>query len=539
MTRDLHLLDWLVIGSYLLGLLAFSAYLSRTQYSRADYYVGARNMGAWPIAISTMATQCSTNSILGAPAFVAFVAGGGLLWLQYELAVPLAMIAIMIFLLPIFRQLRLISVYQYLELRFGLATRLILSGLFQFIRAFATAVTVYSIAITIELITGLSFVWSVVLLGVVTVIYDTMGGVRGVIFSDLLQMGILVSILLVVFLFLLDETGGWARLFEALPANRQQTLDFSHHGLGDGHTFAFWPMLLGGFFLYISYYGCDQSQVQRELCARNLDVGNQALFLNGLLRFPVVLLYCLVGAGIAVYAAQSPAFIEALPQQNGSPNVNLAVPLYMVQQLPVGLVGLALVALFAAAMSSLDSVINSLSASTMEDFLHRFYSDRLSERAELLLSRLVTLAWGTVTLWFSFYVGGIADTVLEAINKVGSLINGPVLAVFALGLLTRRANSAGAVSGLLCGFGFNVYCWLWVPQLSWLWWNPFGFFASFTSGYLISLAASGKAPATNYCWTLKRYRQLDFNVNWYTYHWVLIAAFAGMFGLLMFIQTLG
>lgn len=295
MADAIHILDWWVIGLYLLGLFGLSVHLSSRQHSRSDYYVGGRHIGPWPIAISTMATQCSTNSILGAPAFVAFAAGGGLVWLQYELAVPMAMVVIMIFLLPVFRGLQLVSVYEYLERRFDLATRLTLSGLFQFVRAFATAVTIYSISLVVELISGLSFFWSVMLLGAVTLIYDVLGGIRGVIYSDVLQMVILVAILALLLGLLYVELGGFAQMLADLPAERRQTLDFTHHGLGDGYTFAFWPMLLGGFFLYVSYYGCDQSQVQRELCARNIDDSRQSLFLNGLLRFPVVLLYCMVG----------------------------------------------------------------------------------------------------------------------------------------------------------------------------------------------------------------------------------------------------
>ena len=244
--------DWLVIGAYLVGLILLSLWLSRRQHSRGDYYVAGRDSGPWPIAISVMATQCSTNSILGAPAFVAFSTAGGLIWLQYELAVPLAMIVIMVFLLPLFRSLELISVYEYLERRFDVSTRLLLSGIFQFVRAFATAVTVYGIALVVELITGLSFFWSVVLLGLITVVYDVLGGIRAVMYSDVLQMMILVTVLLLVFGLLTSQAGGIAAMLDVFPDERQVALDFSHHGLGDGHDFSFWPMLLGGIFLYVS-----------------------------------------------------------------------------------------------------------------------------------------------------------------------------------------------------------------------------------------------------------------------------------------------
>ena len=490
MLGSLTQLDWTIICAYLAGIMGFAIWLSRGQNSREDYYVGSRRVGPWPVALSIMATQCSTNSILGAPAFVAFAAGGGLVWLQYELALPVAMIFLILFVMPLFRHLKLVSIYEYLELRFDLRTRLALSGLFLFIRAFATAVTVYSIALVIDLITGVGFFWSVMLLGTFTVVYDIFGGIRGVIYSDVIQLLILVMVLTLLLVLLTDSAGGFTALFNDFDPQRRQAIDLSHHGFGDGHTFAFWPMLVGGFFLYVSYYGCDQSQVQRSLSTEGIDQTNQALFLNGLLRFPLVALYCLVGVGIAVLAADNPDFLQLLPTNNGIPEYNLAVPVYMLTALPAGLVGLAMVALFAAAMSSLDSVINSLSATTMEDFVRRFSSRQRTDHEELMLSRWLTVFWGVVTLTMSFFVGDIAPTVLEAINKIGSLANGPILAVFMLGFFVKRVNGPLATFGLLLGIAVNGVLWVAAPSVSWLWWNPIGFAAAFLIPVVISFLAT-------------------------------------------------
>ena len=524
MTQSLSPIDWLVIFVYLLFLIGFAWWLSRRQESREDYYVGGRQVGAWPVALSIMATQCSTSSILGAPAFVAFAVGGGLVWLQYELAVPLAMIGLLLFMMPLFRHLKLLSVYSYLEQRFDLATRLTLSGLFLFVRAFATSVTVYSIAIVVDLITGLGFFWSVILLGAFTVVYDVLGGIRGVIYSDVLQLIILMSVLLLLLLLLIDGSGGLLPMLDNLDADRKRTLNFSAHGLGDGETFAFWPMLIGGIFLYMSYYGCDQSQVQRTLSTENIDGSNQALFLNGLLRFPLVLLYCLVGVGIASFAAANPDFLTLLPRNGDSPEYNLAVPLFMINNLPIGLVGLSMVALFAAAMSSLDSVLNALSATTMEDFVRRYHGSGWSARQELIYSRLITAVWGLVTLIMAFYVGNIADTVLEAINQIGSMANGSILAVFALGLLTVRAHGAGAIAGLLLGIVVNGYFWMFVPSVSWLWWNVIGFTVTFLTGWMLALfyrpspqptqAAAGESDALSRQSSARNYLAKEARVNW-------------------------
>ena len=539
MSENLATLDWLVIAVYLVFLIAFAYWLSRRQESREDYYVGGRNMGAWPVAISIMATQCSTNSILGAPAFVAFAEGGGLVWLQYELAVPLAMVGLILFLIPLFRHLKLVSVYAYLEQRFDINTRLTLSGLFLFLRAFATSVTVYSIAIVIELITGLEFFWAVILLGAFTVVYDVMGGIRGVIYSDVIQLVILVLVLLLILFSLLDINGGLTAMLDALEPERRRTLEFNQHGFGDGNTFAFWPMLIGGFFLYLSYYGCDQSQVQRTLSTNGIDASNQALFLNGLLRFPLVLLYCLVGVGIGAFASQNPEFLAALPTPNGSPEYNLAVPLYMINNLPVGVVGLSMVALFAAAMSSLDSVLNSLSATTMEDFVRRYHDEAAgsvwSEHRELVYSRIVTAIWGVITLMMAFFVGNIASTVLEAINQIGSMANGSILAVFALGLLTRRAHGGGAIAGLVLGISVNASLWVFAPLISWLWWNVIGFVVTFAVGFIMGSLAVKPGPRSEIGKQLdpetlessvKGYLAAEAGINWPIRSAFLVAWFA-------------
>lgn len=536
MTDTLHWLDWAVILVYLAGLIIWAVYLSRSQEDRTDYYLGGRSMGAWPVAISVMATQCSTNSILGAPAFVAFAAGGGLLWLQYELALPLAMVVLMLLVMPVFRHLRLVSVYQFLENRYDLPTRLTLSGLFLFIRAFATAVTVYSIAIVIDLITGIGFVGSVILLGVFTLVYDVFGGMRGVVYSDVLQMAILVIVLVLLLVLLTADAGGLTALWQQLPTDRSQTIDFSHHGLGDGQTFAFWPMLFGGLFLYLAYYGCDQSQVQRELSTKDIDTTNQALLINGLLRFPLVLLYCAVGVGIAVYAINHPGFIASLPgAAEGSPEFNLAVPAYMLQSLPIGVVGLGLVALFAAAMSSLDSVLNSLSATTMEDFVVRFRQTPLTPNQELWTSRLVTTLWGIATLTLAFFVGDIAPTVLEAINKIGSLANGSILAVFILGLVTSRITGWGVCLGLIAGILVNGLFWQFVPSVSWLWWNPLGFLVTCLVAST-SLLIKTEVTVVHHLGTAAKVLRTEAKLNWPMLSLGLVAWFGLLLAFLLWLQ---
>jgi len=530
---QLHILDWIVIVCYLIGMILLSVFLSRGQKSKKDYYLGGNTTGAWPIAISTMATQCSTNSILGAPAFVAFSIGGGLLWLQYELAVPFAMIALMMFLLPLYRKLSIISVYAYLEKRFSKNTRFVMSILFQFLRAFATGVTVYGISLVISYCMGIPFTAAVILLGVITIIYDTIGGMKAVIYSDVIQMIVLYFAIIMTIVVGLNIIGGVGEAFELFNPERVKAVDFSSYGF-DGNSFAFWPMLFGGFFLYVSYYGCDQTQVQRELSTKSVDDTNMSLFLNGILRFPLVLTYCFLGVVIGAYVVKHPEFINLLPIENGNPNYNLSVPVFVIKYFPMGVVGLVMVGLFSAAMSSLDSTINSLSATSMQDIVKSFMNVNLTEKQELWASKVLTVFWGTVCTVFAFFVGDISDSIIVSINKIGSLVNGPILAVFMMGILTKRVNSIGAIAGLLTGFFFNLLLWKYAPQISWLWWNVIGFVVAFAVGYLASIMTPKlEINFDGLIWKKNLGEEVGFKVNWKKYYYVL-----ALYGVVIFIILL-
>lgn len=511
----LSTIDWAVVTIYLLGLVALSLYLSRQQRSAEDYFVASNSGNPLSIALSVMATQCSTNSILGAPAFVAFVVGGGLVWLQYELALPLAMIFIAIFLIPIFHTQRLVSVYLYLGRRFEEKTQRVISGMFQLSRAAVAGITVYGVASMISIVTGLSFAQSVLLFGAITIIYDVLGGIRAVIISDVAQMVILTSVLAYLAFLLIDHAGGFNEMLSQLPTERTAALSFAHHGFGDGHDFAFLPMLVGGFFLYVAYYGCDQSQVQRQLCAASQDDAQKVLLINGFLRFPLVLLYCLIGAGLAVYATTHPDFIDSLPVVNQAPNYNMVLPALISRELPTGLVGLAVVALLAAAMSSLDSVINSLSATTLKDFIKPAMAHRITTpEQELQWGRGLTVFWGLFALLTAFYVDDIASTVIVAVNKVGSLINGPILGVFLLGLFTERATGRGARFGFVLGLITNAALWKWAVGVSWLWWNVIGLAVTIAVGLMFSSRSAKENAYSTLIWSADFFRSAGYSVSW-------------------------
>ena len=477
------LIDWLVIASYLGAMLLLALYLGLSQKSRQDYYLGANRLPGWALATSIIATQCSTNSLLGAPAFVGFVIGGGLLWLQYELAVPLAMLALCVLFIPV-RRSGVISIYAFLERRLGTSSRLLASACFLFFRGVATGVTVYGVASVIGLVTGTSYTTAVLILMGITVAYDVLGGMRAVVISDVVQMLLLTAAVLFTLWSLAEPLSAeYATL-----AARSDTL-VNDWGIG-GNSYGFWPMLLGGFFLYVAYYGCDQSQAQRLLAAKDEEATRHILMLNGVLRFPLVLAYCFIGMGLAAYAIQNADFIGQLPlTEAGEPNYNLVFPAFVAREFAPGLAGLAIVGLFAAAMSSIDSALNSLSASSVEDFLARFRP--LEERHLFVASKLATLFWGLFAVVFSYQVERIAPTVLEAINKVGSMANGPLLALFVIAIVFPGAGARAANTGFCLGLAANLGAWVLLPQMSWLWWNPLGFFIAMAGAITVTTATGG------------------------------------------------
>ena len=472
-------IDWTIIIVYLGLMVAFSVYLGKGQESQDDYYVGGRDLPWWAIGISTMATQSSANSFIGIPAFVALTEGGGLTWLQYELAVPLAMIFVMVFLLPFFRKLELVSVYEYLELRFGRPTRLFLSAIFLISRALATGMGIYAAALVLTVCLGIPEWSTILIIGVVTVIYDTIGGMAAVVYSDVIQMLVLLFGIVLCIFYVAGEVGGFSEMLSTFPNERWQALDMSF-GLEqvpvqEASKTPFWGFFIGGFFLYVSYYGVDQSQAQRELSAPTIEDTKRSLIFNGLARFPMTALYIVLGIAMGAAYLQIPELQQAVnshTNEQGKVIYDFLVPEFILTQLPEGIRALLISAILAAAMSSLDSALNSLSAATLKDFLE----DKIEPERLLSVGKIVTIIWGVIItgMAFIFLFNEGTKTVVESINTIGSTFYGPILAAFCMGLLSKKSSGTAVIVGTLVGVAFNIYIWLAHAEIFWMWWNLFG-----------------------------------------------------------------
>ena len=513
----MNTLDWTAIFLYFVGMIGLSVYLGRRQSSQEDYFLGGRKLSWWAVGLSTMATQTSAISFISIPTFVALKAGGGLTWVQYELAVPLAIIVVMVFLIPLFRKLQLVSVYEYLEFRYNRSVRQLVSGIFLISRALGTGVGVYASAIALSVCLGTPLWLTILFIGIVTIIYDTIGGITAVVYSDVIQMVILLAGIIICIGYAADYVGGFGAILTSLPEDRLKAIQFST-GLADGETAPFWAFLIGGLFLYTSYYGTDQSQVQRELSAATTDETKRSLLLNGFARFPLTILYIWLGMALWQVCQHSPELLSHIPDEHP----DYLVPQFILLFLPQGIRAIIFASILAAAMSSLDSALNSLSAATMRDFI----GQRVEQPSRLLLlSRLVTVCWGIFITGFAFIAGHISETVIEAINKVGSIFFGPILAAFLTGILSKRATSQGIFAGILAGIAFNLYLWLVIPGMHWMWWNVFGFLAAAVITFFISLMkpADGDKDVDRY--VLSWQNIIENERNWIPQYIVLIVYF--------------
>lgn len=480
-------IDWVIVILYIAGIVWLGFYLGKEQEGEKDYYLAGKGMKPWQVALSMVSTQISAISLIGAPAFVALKRGGGLFWLQYELAVPLSMIAILLFLVPAYHREHVVTIYELLERRFDRKVRKSISLIFLLSRGLGTGVALLATSVVTAVCLSIPLAYTILLVGTVTIIYTTMGGIKADIYSDIIQLfvfvgGILFAIGVVVIFFLKTGTH-----IEFPDPSRLEVFKIKEVGLRDGETFGFWPMLLGGFFLYFSYYGCDQSQAQRILTTATPEQAQKALVINGLLRFPITLIYIVFGLMLIPFIASHPHFYKFL---QGKP-ADFLVPQFIVQFFPMGLRGIMVSGIFAATMSSVDSALNSLSAATWVDFLQPVLGRRIKNK--MLVLRGLTVFWGIFAIVSSFYFMGGAETVIELVNKIGSAFYGPVLAVFAMAVFLRGIKGTAVLTGLSAGVVTNLILWCFFQrQVSWMWWNFTGFGVPVLFVLLYSLLAEEK-----------------------------------------------
>ncbi len=480
----MNAVDYFIVVIYL-GAMVWLGLLFKKSKADKDYFLGGKRFGWFALCMSTMATQLSAVSFVSAPAFVGLRKGGGMQWLTFEFGVPIAMIIIIAVIAPALYRSGVVSAYTFLENRFNTTSRLLISAFFLISRCFATGVTIYAVCLILSSIIGLPFWQTMLVLGLITIVYSLEGGMKAIVYSEVAQMIIKFLGIITIMICGLYYLGGWNNFLQHVDHSRLQVVNFSNFGF-DGKEYGFWPMVIGGIFLYCSYYGTDQTQAQRILSAKDETTVKRLLMFNGLFRFPVTLAYCFGGLIVGTFVATNPSFAAKIPANKP----DLMIPTFITDYLPHGIIGVIVIAIIAAGMSSYSSTLNSLSAVSMEDFIKRKW--KVANEKYVSWSKWVALFWGVVTMVLAFFVGGLAKTIIEAINKIGSMFYGPILAIFLLAIIGKGIKPNAANIGLVAGVFTNLIMWLFFPNIFWFWWNAIGALVTITIGTGLSLVIPGK-----------------------------------------------
>jgi SSS family transporter len=471
-------IDFIVLIVYVIGIAAFGAFFGKNQKTTKDYFLGGRNIPWWAVGLSVMATQASAITFIGAPGWGY---SGGLERMNTFINIPLVMAFLMVTIVPFFYRTEVYTAYEYLEKRFDTKTRSLTAGLFLVARGLATGVVLYAPALVLSVVTGWDVNITIILMALIAVAYTVLGGISAVIWTDVVQMFVLwLGAGLAIFTIVSDVPGGFAGAVSmGSDAGLLQSLDFR---FDLSVEYSIWAGIIGGFFMHAAYFGTDQSQIQRVLTSKSLKESKMSLIISGLFMFPQMLLFLFIGILLfAFYANVGDPNVE---------NLNELFPLFVVEYLPVGISGLIIAGVFAAAMSSLDSALNSLSAVTVRDFYAKFFKKNASEAHYLKASRWATVFWGIYATIFAFFAGNLGP-VIETVNKIGSYFYGALLGVFILAIFIRRANGTGAFAGVIAGMT-AVWAVTTFASISWLYNNVVGAVVAVAVGYAVSLLT--KAP---------------------------------------------
>jgi len=472
-------LDLAIVAAYLVGITLLGVRFRKGQQNIRDYFLGGRSAPWWALAFSIVATETSTLTIIGTPA-LAFA--GNLGFLQLVFGYLIGRVIITLVFIPHYFRGEFYTAYQLIEKRFGERMKSIAASIFLVTRALGEGVRIAAIALVVSVVFGTAERPAVLLVIALTLLYTFEGGMKAVIWTDVAQLVIYLAGSVVAFVLLLHKIpGGWAEVTQVAAAagGKLRVFDFTF-SLTQKYTF--WSGLLGGTFLTMASHGTDQTIVQRLLAARSERESKTALLASGIIVLVQFTLFLVLGVMLYVYQQHTP--LLAVGEKT-----DRIFPTFVVREMPPGLAGLVIAAIFAVAMSNASGSLNSLAASSVVDF-YRLRGQAADEARFLRLSRRMTLLWGVVLLGFGMVKWG---PVLEAGLTVVSLPFGCLLGLFLLGTLNPRATARGALVGMIAGLAAILAVFLFTP-VAFTWYVLVGTAATFLVGSLISLLGPDAQP---------------------------------------------
>ena len=554
----MHWINWLIVIVYLVYVVTDGLRRARGTNNIEGYFLANRNLPWWAVGLSVMATQLSAVTMIGT---TGQGATDGMRFVQFYFGLPIAMVILGVTLVPFLHGARVYTAYEFLERRFDAKTRSLTAFLFLVSRAMSCGAIISAPGIVFSAIFGWPLLWSVALIGIPTVIYTMFGGVQAVTWADVKQMVLIVGALVLIAIILIVKlpVSPEAALRVAGAAGRLQVYDFSFD-LSKQYTF--WSGIIGGTFLMLSYFGTDQSQVQRYLTARSVDEARSSLLMSAYWKIPLQALILLIGVLIFVYYLfQSPPLLfnpahersvraadpagyaileeryragfesrknaasalaaagagdavgeriflsadsavqsvrtEALTLANtvtgeASRDVNYVMPDFVLNHLPLGMAGIFIAAVMAAAMSSIAAELNSLSTATVIDFYQRWYRPQGADAHYLLVSKVATAFWGLFACFVAVQAGNLGS-LIEVVNRFGSFFYGSILGVFLLAMIPR-ARASGAFWGLIAGMAAVAAVSRFAPQVAFLWHNVVGAVVVVVVGLALSAGRSVPQP---------------------------------------------
>jgi len=485
----LHALDLIIIVVYMLGTLGVGWWFSRKQRNIRDYFLSDNNAPWWALMGSIVATETSTVTFISVPAF-AFAAtaggvGGNFTFLQLVIGYLIGRIVVVTLFIPLYFKGELFTVYQVLDQRFGGRVKRTAASLFLITRSIADGIRLFLTAIVLVALTGWADPVSILIIGVVTIAYTYLGGMAAVIWTDAIQLVVYLVGAVVAALVLLGKIpGGWNEVVSVgTELHKFDLFDFT---FSLSRSYTFWAGVIGGTFLTTATHGTDQLMVQRYLCAKTPRQAALALLTSGVVIFAQFVLFLLIGTMLFVFYQKA----AVLPPEVAA-KADRVFPHFIVTQLPHGVIGLVVAAIFAAAMSTLSSSLNSLAATAVTDFYRPLFAPNKSDAHYLNASRLLTALWGVVQIVVAMVAIAMKGRGVDAVLAVASFTNGPVLGLFLLSTLTRHVGPKGALVGVVTGIACMAFVWLQL-SVSWQWYVLIGSTITFVAGALASLALEHK-----------------------------------------------
>jgi len=546
----MHWVNWLIVIVYLVWVVVDGIKKSKDTDTVSGYFIANKSLSWWVVGLSVMATQLSAVTMIGTPGQGAT---DGIRFIQLYLGLPLAMVILGVTIVPLLHGSGVYTAYEYLERRFDAKTRSLTAFLFLISRGLSVGTIMAAPGVVFSAIFGIPLVWAVAMIGVPTVIYTMVGGVQAVAWADVKQM-ILIVIALVAIMFVLviqmPVSPGEA-LTIAGATGRLQAFDFS---FDMSERYTFWSGVIGGTFLMLSYFGTDQSQVQRYLTARSVQEARSSLLMSAYWKIPLQALVLLVGIGVFVYyqfvrppllynpaheaavvaargaeyddlqrryaeaftlreeaalavvdasgSSQQPMDLflareqriqelrgEALTMvveetNESSTDVNYIIPRFVLSELPIGLAGLFIAGVFAAAMSSIAAELNALSTASVIDFYRRWIKPHADDAHYLTVSKGATVFWGFFACIVATYAATLGS-LIEVVNRFGSFFYGSILGVFLLAMVPM-AKARGAFLGLIIGMATVAYV-ASQTSIEYLWQNVIGAVVVLAVGVPLSL----------------------------------------------------